>query len=411
MKKEQEARKIAFDILLEVRNGKRLDFALEKLSKLDEMDKSFAHMIVMSAIRHHGQIDVIIKTLVDKRIPKKNVTILLWMGITQLLYMNIAEHAAINTTVELAKTVKMLPYTKFINAVLRNIQRQKDSFSPCESENLPNWLKTKTDFNKEQLQSIAKSIINQPALYLTIKENPEQWAKENGGEFIVGNSVRMQAQKISEIPGYEEGKWWVQDFSASIPANLFTMPLSGKKVADFCAAPGGKTAQLIAKGANVTAFDISEKRTEIMKQNFARLNMNAEIIVSDASKYLGTNPIFFDAILLDAPCSAIGTMRRNPDILLSPSPALPLKEQEELLESAFKHLNRGGEIVYSVCSFLPQEGEEQIEKFLYKHKDAEIIPVNLAKEITYKNYMRITPDYMAEHGGVDGFFAAIIKKL
>ncbi len=413
MKKDTIARKAAFDVLANVYKGQRLDFALEKLPQLDDADKSLARMIIMTVIRRDGELSAIIKQFVKNKIPKKKIEVILKIGLAQLIFMNIPEYAAVNSTVNLATTLHLAPYTALINGVLRSFQRQKDEITTNESYNLPSWLKIaiKDDLGREKMLSIAKSLMSVPSLYITVKENPQKWAEKLKGEVILGNSVKISSRKINDIEGYDNGAWWVQDLSAAIPATLFTKDITGKNVADFCAAPGGKTAQLITMGANVTAFDISEKRTEILKENITRLGMSAEIITNDASIYLENNPRQFDFILLDAPCSAVGTTRKNPDILLKESFVLPTKEQEKLLDIAYKSLKSGGEIVYSVCSFLYKEGAEQIEKFLIRYPEAKIVPVkNLPDEIIKNDFLHITPDFMMDKGGVDGFFAAIIKK-
>ncbi len=413
MKKELESRINAFKTLSAVFKGQRLDFAMDDMPMMEEQDKAFSRMLVMTTIRRNGEINEIINALVKNKIPNPKVEVILKLGLCQLMFLETAEYAAINTTVEMTKTLKLPRYSSLVNGVLRSFQRRKEEIKTNPINNIPNWLKKHIteDLGKDKLQQIANSILTIPPLYLTIKDNPAMWAKELEGITISNKTIKISSQKINDLKGYDEGEWWVQDYSASLPVTLFGEDLKGKEVADFCSAPGGKTAQLATMGANVTAFDISAKRIETMKENFKRLNINPMIVNDDASKYLAKNPKQFDYILLDAPCSAVGTVRRNPDILLKNSFSLPTAEQEKLLNTAFTNLKKGGRIVYAVCSFLSKEGEKQIDKFISKNKNAKKIPVKLDNKITCNDNMLITPDYMIEHGGVDGFFAAVIEKI
>ncbi len=412
MKKEIETRLWIFKALYAVFSGQRLDFAIETMPKMSINDSSLARMIVMTVIRRNGELTSIIKRFTKNKNPKNKVRLLLKIGIAQLLFLKVPEYAAIDTTVELAKVLRLQAYVPLINAILRACQKEQSIIKTSPIDNIPHWLQELIikDFSKEKLKQIAVSILSTPTMYISVKSEPQKWAEKLKGRVVFNNTIAIDSQKVSSIEGYEDGEWWVQDFSAAIPASLFSGSLEGKKVADFCAAPGGKTAQLVSMGAEVTAFDISEKRIEIMKQNFIRLNINPVIVNSDASEYLQSNPQEFDSILLDAPCSAIGTVRRNPDILLKDSYTPPIEEQEKLLETAFQALKPKGELVYSVCSFISEEGINQVKKLLSKHKNATLVPAKLPSEICVSGNMLITPDFMPETGGVDGFFAAIIKK-
>jgi 16S rRNA (cytosine967-C5)-methyltransferase len=250
-----------------------------------------------------------------------------------------------------------------------------------------------------------------------VKSDPSFWAKELNGTVLPIGSVRLQSSRnLTQLPGFAEGKWWVQDMAATIPA-LLLGNVHDKRVIDLCAAPGGKTAQLASAGAKVSAVDVSKDRIAMLKTNVHRLQLQAEYITTDASKWL---PNFApDAILLDAPCSATGTLRRHPDVawLRRPDDIERLKAtQAKLLRHALDMLHPGGEMVYATCSILPEEGEDQITQLLAERKDVTLKPVDpailggLIECITPRGEIRTLPCHMADKDGMDGFYAAILVK-
>ncbi|HZV22075.1 MAG TPA: RsmB/NOP family class I SAM-dependent RNA methyltransferase, partial [Hyphomicrobiales bacterium] len=282
--------------------------------------------------------------------------------------------------------------------------------------NTPPWLYWRwcDAYGEACARNIAAAHLEEPALDLSVRADADGWAKRLRGELLPWGSLRIRLKgRVEDIDGYTEGEWWVQDAAAALPA-LLLGDVKNKRVADLCAAPGGKTAQLAARGAVVTAVDISEPRLRRLRENLARLNLKAGIVQADAAEW--TSARRFDAILLDVPCSATGTIRRNPDIPYLKSEAdlaklLPL--QRRLLENALCLLKPGGCLVYSTCSLEPEEGEAQIDWLLSNHGEIKLVPVDAPslcippEAVTPAGMLRTLPFHC---GGMDGFFAAKIEK-
>ncbi len=396
--------------------GEHADFAT-----LPPQDKAFAQRLARTTIRHLGQIDDLLTHFLEQPLhDKAPITMhVLRMGTAQLLWMEIPAHAAVHSSVELAKEYGQHPYTGLVNAVLKRVSEQGQGIIKRQKAgklNTPEWLWKHwvEAYGEDTAKKIAAAHLTEAPLDISVKSSPDSWAEKLGGVVLPEGSVRIaEASAITQMEGFADGHWWVQDVAASIPAQLLG-DIKGKRVIDLCAAPGGKTAQLIAAGAKVTAVEISKNRMNVLKSNLARLQMEAECVVADAYTW---KPDFKpDAILLDAPCSATGTLRRHPDVALNKT-ARDIDRlaatQKKLLNHALDILPKGGKLVYAVCSLQPEEGEYQINTLLNERSDVSLTPVTSGLFATYTTpygTLRTLPSHKPENGGMDGFFAALLTK-
>ena len=348
------------------------------------------------------------------------------MGIAQILYMNVPDHAAVSTSVDLCEAADMQRSKNFVNAILRRFLREKDILLSKQDDvrlNIPEWLLNPLikDWGLTQAAKIGASLLTEAPLDVTIK-NPgmlEHWLKELDAQHLFHNTLRLKnPSSVTSLKGYEDGHWWVQDASAALPVNLIG-DVKGKLVFDLCAAPGGKTAQLASQDAKVIALDRSAKRLSRLKENMERLGLTEKVqaVTSDASEWKRDE--LADAVLLDAPCSATGVIRRHPDILhLKSTKDIDslVRTQENIFDHAASLIKSGGILIYCTCSVLKAEGEEQVEKFLQKHSDFERVPVT-SKEVAEHDVfinqngdLRLFPYYIEELGGLDGFFISRLRK-
>ncbi|HPD82226.1 MAG: 16S rRNA (cytosine(967)-C(5))-methyltransferase RsmB [Alphaproteobacteria bacterium] len=425
-----QSRRVAFQILQEVlMRNTPLDQVLdrhEELKTLDSRDKSFVRMLVGTSLRRKGQLDDMIGRVAEKELHPANLRYVLYVGITQLLFMNVPHHAAVNTTVELAELENMSGQKGFINAVLRRIisegQEWQKKQDPVQM-NIPQWLLKLwiEDYGLREAAEIAQASLSEAHTDITIKNASEQkyWAEELKGTVLPTGSVRLSAAgNITELSGFEEGHWWVQDASASLPAKILG-DLNGKTVIDLCAAPGGKTAQLAAGGAQVVAVDRSAKRLERLRENMDRLHLTdrVTIMVGDGGVWQPSAPV--DVVLLDAPCTATGTLRRHPDVMhLKGNKDLNqlMGLQSRLLDNAAAMVKTGGMLIYCTCSLQKSEGELQVDVFLANHPDFARQAIT-ADEVggveallTPEGDLRVLPYHLAPHGGMDGFYVARMVK-
>lgn len=394
-------------------------------AKLSERDRALAQQITRTVLRHSGQIDFLISEFLDKPLGKKGKSAqnVIRLGMAQLLFLDIPDHAAIDTTVELCRGGQLSPYRKLVNAILRRTQREGGEILPeldSASLNTPHWLWTDwTDtYGEEVARSIAEQHLIEPPLDLTVKTDPAGWAERLDGTLMPTGSVRLMNHKgtVTKLKGFDDGAWWVQDMAASIPARLLGN-VSDMDVIDLCAAPGGKTMELAASGANVTAVDRSEKRLKRVQENLDRTGLSAHLITADAAQW--RPKVLADALLLDAPCSATGTARRHPDVLHLKQ-AQDVEKlanlQARLLKAAVEMVRPGGLIVYCTCSLQKREGEAQIEALLASGAPVELAPITppeagaLTQSVTEAGYLRTLPHFLAEQGGMDGFFAARLRR-
>jgi 16S rRNA (cytosine967-C5)-methyltransferase len=423
------ARLCALRILSNVLRQKRpLDVAaMEALSaaRLEPRDAAFARLIVTTALRHFGQLQALIGGFVPKPPPphKAGPTLeILIAGACELLFLNVAAHAAVDGANRLAQDdAKAVHFKGLINAVLRRTARegaQVIASQDAATLNTPDWLwpRWTETYGDETARHISQAHLAVPPLDLTFRRVDDPYTEFIGATVLAPGRLRLRdAGRIEALPGYTEGRWWVQDFAASLPARLLA-DVSGKRVIDLCAAPGGKTAQLAAGGAQVTAVDLSAERLTLVRENLNRLRLDAELVTADARDWRPPAPAPF--VLLDAPCTATGTIRRHPDLPWLKSAAdLGICEslQHELLEAAADMTEGGGTLVYAVCSLEPEEGEERIAAFLDRHDDFGRAPIRAEETfdpqfVSKHGDLRTLPCFWAEKGGMDGFYAARLKR-
>ncbi len=407
-----------------------LDQVLEQneiFKGLTSRDKGFTRMMVSTALRRLGQIDDLIEKAVEKK-PPHNATLqnILRLGITQVAFMDVPDHAAVDTSVSLTERLGMEKQKAFVNGVLRTITRVGREWLERQDEgrlNTPEWLLKIwiEDYGLGTAAHIAAANLSEAPLDITIKDEDSRnfWASNfKATEMTTGTLRKTSGGNVSEIQGFEEGHWWVQDASAAIPARLMG-DVRGQSVIDLCAAPGGKTMQLAAMGAHVVALDRSANRLKRLSENLQRMGLGeaVEIVASDASSWRPKDPAPY--ILLDAPCSATGTVRRHPDVmhLKSPKDISGLESiQARILENAFEMLMPGGVLIYCTCSLQKSEGEDQIAVFLAKQPQAQRLPITAGElggfdeAITPEGDLRILPFHQAALGGMDGFYIARLTK-
>jgi 16S rRNA (cytosine967-C5)-methyltransferase len=406
-----------------------LDDVLDELSageNLSDRDEALARAIAVVTFRRYGTLLDALASRLDKGLPKdRRLLALLAVGSAQILFLDVPDHAAVDTAVRIAGSDRSLrPMSGLVNAVLRRVARERDAVLADADpwRDTPGWLKERWigAYGPERAAAIAQANRAGASVDLTVKADAALWAERVNGVLLPTGSIRLTDRTaIRDLPGFAEGAWWVQDAAAALPAGLLR-PEPGERVADLCAAPGGKTAQLVLSGAWVLAVDRSEKRLKRLEANLARLHLQAESRAADAA-LLDEPP--FDAILLDAPCSATGTLRRHPDVAWTKGDADVAKLaglQRRLLDKAAELLRPGGRLVYCTCSLEPEEGEQQIADFLTRHPDFVRIPVRpeeiggLGEAVTADGDLRTLPFQLPASdrvpGGLDGFFAARISR-
>ncbi|WP_417692378.1 RsmB/NOP family class I SAM-dependent RNA methyltransferase [Roseibium sp.] len=435
------ARKAAADILGNVVHKRHaIDAELDLQSghsgfrSLPNNDRGLVRAIVGASLRHRGEINEILARLLDRKIPEKTgrVVDILHIAIAQMLFLEVPDRAAVDLAVDHAGADRRArPYKGLVNGVLRRLGRERETVTAdldAVRLNTPDWLYESwvESFDAATARAIAEAHQGEAGIDLSFKEwsdeNAKTWAEKLGGTIVAGGSIRLNEKSaVDQLEGYSDGIWWVQDAAATLPARLLG-DIAGKKVADLCAAPGGKTLQLAAAGANVTAVDISKSRLKRVSENLTRLKLQADVVTGDLKTWEPTEP--FDAILLDAPCSATGTIRRHPDLpwIKQAYDIGKLSEiQSELLERALSWLKPGGTLVYCTCSLQPEEGVAQIDALLRSRKDVEVLPVKaeeiggLGSSITPQGFLRTLPFHAATADGsligLDGFFAARLRKF
>lgn len=384
-------------------------------------DKAFLNMLLRTTLRHLVFIKKIVKRYVSKIPSSPFGKYALYLGICEILYMDTPDYAVPNSYVNIVKQETNKYIGGFVNAVLRKICQNKEQIiSEDNGEFFTNefFKILKKDYNKKTIQKIQASAIKEPLLDITAKNNPQEIALQLGGTLLPNGSIRLENHgNIEKLNNFSNGQWWVQDFSSSL-AVCSLSNLKNKNVLDLCAAPGGKTAQLISKGAKVTAVDISAERMQKLKQNLDRLNLQAhEVIVADGLEYIENyKSDKFDIILLDAPCSATGTLRRHPEVVHIKNTtdiANQIAIQEKFLEKTPEILTPNGSLIYCTCSICKDEGEHQIYKFLERHPEFSIKPIDkingLPQEIyTPEGFIRILPHHIPQ--GCDAFFIAHLTK-
>jgi len=418
-----DSRMAAFEILKSVDGGRYLDMAMRRAAPLEARDRAFARLLVTTCLRRGGQIDRILDTLMTRPPAGKarDALHILRIGAAQLLFLETGAHAAVNSTVELMRASGFDRLTGLANAVMRRLAREAETLLSATDveDNLPDWLRKswRKHYGVSQTRKMMELMMRPPTLDITPRSDAEDWADILDGELIDGRTVRRDFDgDPTRLDGFAEGHWWVQDAAAALPAALFG-DLEGRHVVDLCAAPGGKTAQLIAAGAKVTAVDSSKQRLGILERNLGRLGMSATLVATDGRKFTPREKV--DAVLVDAPCSATGTLRRRPDVLRhrAASDMTSLAAiQRALITRAAGWLEAGGCLIYATCSLQHEEGEAVIGQITTELKDRIAIdPVteaeagDFAPALTDNGTLRILPSDFASLGGVDGFFIARLR--
>lgn len=384
-------------------------------------ERARALTLARAVLRWLGPADMIIDQFTKRR-PKGRTAMILRLGVVELLALGQAPYGVVDACVRLAKSDKKTrPASGLINAVLRKASTEGPAI--WSTANLPRlscpewfWRVLSRDWGAETARAIAAAHLVAPLTDLTVKSDPEVWAATLEGASRPGGSIRLsQPKQLSGLPGYEAGDWWAQDAAAAIPARLAGVG-NGRRALDLCAAPGGKTMQLATAGWQVTALDISGNRLKRVAENLTRTKLSAKLVEADAMDWTPEQP--FDLVLLDAPCSATGTVRRHPELPhLRDAKGLgqPTGLQRRLLKQAWGYVALGGTLIYCTCALTKSEGEDQIKRFLANTPDASrsVLSANETGDadlINENGDLRTRPDMWVEHGGMDGFFASRLVK-
>lgn len=396
----------AFDLLTAVLERRRsLEDALDGLPPVPPRDRAAAHRIAAAVLRRSGSLDAVLEPFL-RRDPPSPVRVILRLGAAQLLLLETPAHAAVATSVALARARGLVPFAGLVNAVLRRVaDAGATALAELDAPRLdtPAWLWASWGADA---RAIAAAHQHEAPLDLSIRT-----AAPDRGESLPNGSVRYPAgTRVTDLPGYDEGAFWVQDAAATLPARLLA-PRPGERIAELCAAPGGKAAQLAAAGALVTAVEHNAGRIVRLSENLARLHLTADVVQADATAWRPAAPL--DAVLLDAPCSATGTIRRHPDVphlKRARDLAELARQQDALIANAAALLRPGGRLVYAVCSLQPEEGPQRLATAIaagLRHDPftpGELMA--LPEALTADGCLRTHPGLWPERGGMDGFFAA-----
>ncbi len=387
------------------------------LDKLPPDDRARAQRLAQETLRGMERADRLLQKHVKKS-PPLTVRNVLRVGTVELCQGG-AAHGVVNAMVTLVSQHRTLSHLKGLtNAVLRKIAAEgPDAWGALRAPRLPKWLRGPLTeaWGPEAIAAMDVAHFAGAPLDLTAKRDPQLLAEATGGVLLPTGSVRVaEAGQVSAMPGFAAGDWWVQDAAAALPVRILA-PEAGEQVLDLCAAPGGKTMQLAAAGAAVTAVDSSATRMARLRENLTRTGLQAELQTGDARAVTGS----FDAILLDAPCSATGTMRRHPDLPYAKDGSEfgdLIELQGELIDHAWSLLKPGGRLVFCTCSLLPDEGEVQVDEALERHGDMVVdrevltVPGVEADWVTSEGGLRLRPDFWADRGGMDGFYIVCLRK-
>ncbi len=396
--------------------------------KLESREQSLTRMIVLTFLRRNGEVNNVISKYLKKSINKKAMNILR-VGCTQILFLNTPEYSVVNESVEIVK--KKFPYLSgLVNAILRNISRNKSKLacSTNHQDNLPEWIRGDwiKSYGLKEMKSFAEQIKEKPFIDIKIKKSflqKRDWEKILNGRNIYADIIRLKnTSKVDELPFFQNGEWWVQSLSASIPVKILETiyeknPTTQKSILEVGPSPGGKTFQLSENNYEVTAVEISKKRISRLKENLQRLGFKVKIVNNDILKYDSSKK--FNFILIDAPCSGSGILSKKPEILVqNKSSDLDslLKKQEKILYKCSNFLKPKGIMLYSVCSLISSEGKLQIDRFLKQNKnfkleflDREILR-NFDCDLN-QGMLTIKPNGFKDLGGLDGFFIACVRRI
>nr|PZN86633.1 MAG: MFS transporter [Pseudomonadota bacterium] len=431
-----QARQLAVELISAVLDKRRAfddalaaSLARPEHQSLAANDRGLARLIAATVLRRHGQLTHIVNSFIERPLPpdRGRLTSILLAAAAQLVFLGSAPHAVINLAVEQTRRdPRARRFDRLTNAVLRRVAEKGAEIATAQDPirlNIPDWLwnRWSTAYGEDATRQIAEASLREAPLDITVKSDAEGWIRKLGGVLLPTGSIRLVPEgRVENLPGFWEGAWWVQDAAAALPAKLFGN-VAGKHVADLCAAPGGKTAQLAAAGAHVTAVEVDPKRIDRLKDNLVRLQLATEIVEADATEWQPDTR--FDAVLVDAPCLSTGTIRRHPDILhLKREGDLErlVTLQERLLNNAARLVKPGGLLVYCTCSLEPEEGPQQIERFLSRVDEFGRVPIQpgeagiAAEWITADGDLRTLPFHMPLEpealSGMDGFYAARLRR-
>jgi 16S rRNA (cytosine967-C5)-methyltransferase len=422
------ARNVALELIGAVLRRKRpLDDAIDDNREMHELsgrDRAFARLLTATVLRRLGQIDALIALCLSTPLAPRAAIVhdILRLGVAQLLFLRTPPHAAVATSVDIAHSRGFLSHKGLVNAVLRRLSVEGADLVEEQDAarlNTPDWLwhSWSRAYGESTARAIAASHLREAPLDLTLRGDVEAWcAKLQGILLPTGTLRRAAGGSLVSLPGYTEGAWWVQDAAAALPARLFG-DVTGREIVDLCAAPGGKTAQLAIAGARVTAVDRSTRRLERLIANLERLALPVAAVAADALTWRPAHPV--EAVLLDAPCSTTGAIRRHPDVphLKSPDDVARLAVvQDNLLHAAVEMLQPGGTLIYCTCSLEPEEGARRITALLESGAPVARRPIDPgemgapAEWITTAGDLRTLPCYFGEYDGIDGFFCARLVK-
>lgn len=430
-----KARRIAFAMLNDIFYRKlsldevfdpRTDTG-EAVAELESRDRAFVRLLVSVVLKRAHEFDAHLATLLHEPLedlaPAQMLTIFR-LGMAQLCILKTPPHAVVDTCVELAAAEGISHHKSLVNAVMRRMARE--GYTPLDDRDagrmmLPDWLWQEWvgDYGVEVALDMAASLLDDAPVDFTLRDdsaaNVERWAAQLEAQILPTGSLRKSSGGfIPSLQGFDDGAWWVQNAAAAIPAKLLDLK-AGMTVVDLCAAPGGKTAQLAVTGARVIALDRSAPRMKRLHENMERLKLDVDVVIADGAVWQPDTPV--DAVLLDAPCSATGTLRHQPDALWLKQPADQIKLaalQLRLLDNAWKMLRVGGVLVYCTCSLQKAEGEYQVDAFLARVPNAERIAISAAgleMAVTPQGDLRILPHHWRESGGLDGFYITCLRKV
>ena len=446
-KSSKNARLIALEIwMLVFYQEKKLDEVINNsidFNKLDKRDKAFVYLIINTSMRRHKQAKLIYNHFANTGIKNRNryLNSILTIAIVQLIWLKVAPHAVLNNAVEQAKKYGGDKQSKLVNALLRNMLRNESEWInliPDDSVNLPEWIFKSWSvlYGEQAVKEIVNLAMEPPPLDIIVSKKINEQEKQKlkselNGEEILPNVFRCKFNgPIESLPRYYDGIWWIQDAASQIPCNLLLTKIpkhfintktTSLKFLDLCSAPGGKASQLLDNDLDIVCVEKNESRSKRFDENMKRLNFKASIYIANAENYdPGFKP---DIVLIDAPCSATGTIRRNPDIFIKPAPKNLddlIKIQDNILKNASKILNKNGIIMYITCSLQKIEGERRIEKFLIEQSNFSIIPFYpneyplIESCITKEGFLRILPNNLNFGSdniinGSDGFFVSLLK--
>lgn len=406
-----DARQAALWLLAAVEEGATLDEAAKLTDPLGPSDRARALRLAREVLRRQDRVDALLTPMLARR-PRPEIMRILRLATVEMLALDEAPHGVVNAAVSMCRAMggKGQAAAGMVNAVLRKVANSTDAWNALPPQKLPNWLRKPVvaAYGRDVTRAIEAAHEAGAPLDLTPRG-------DTPGEALPTGSHRLPAgTQVSALPGYDTGDWWVQDVAAALAAHILD-PQPGERIADLCAAPGGKTLQLAAAGAQVTAIDISQPRLARVAENLARCGLSAELVAADALDWQPEAPL--DAVLLDAPCSATGTIRRHPELpLIRDGSGLEelIDLQARLIDHALSLLKPGGRLVYATCSLLPAEGEDQLAAALTRHPGIAVEPATAPGVdpawLTPQGGLRLRPDLWPERGGMDGFFIARLRK-